>query len=432
MPTVDSNTFSVSIVASVPAWVSTAISAGWSVGRWAKVSGPGTLSYGLTNETPGTDEGTTLYNAKSVNQNSVDFQGIIASWCSGCVVPGFRNYGGLAIHGGGHGTGSGNDLYIYDFERRLWVEVWPDSSGVGGSGSSDGEYGDGSIISNHWRGHLARAGDDHVFFSKGFNSNSGGSDSSTVARGHLYNVAGYEASGQVAANWIQAANGLTPNGSLVPLQEGAIAYDPVGGRVWMFSHNPGQGSRGIWASIDPLTESAWTNHDVNAGGAASASPRLWNSGWNSKEVCADIDPDRRIFLISDYAQNRFRAMDLANPSDYNADNQYSWIVTPSGSVSIQNTGSIYWCAALDAFVTWKLGSNSVYKYAYVSGDAPSNYTLSGSNILDAGNTVSLPTTNGAGTATSPFRQAAVVEWGSTALLFVTLDVTGNTYAFRLA
>lgn len=426
MTIADSNPFNAVIsdppISTAPAWVSTAIGNGWSVGEWIICSGNTTLSYGLTNSTPGTFEGVTLQEAQSGPNDLNDSQGLIASWSGGATIRGFRSHGGVAICGGGHGTGRTNELFLYDFNSRLWVELWPDSRVTSPTNGPAGEYADGSVIMNHWTGMICSQGPGNVFFGKGYNSNGGGSDSSSIAKPHRYDTLRFETNGQDAANYSRVND--IPVSQQTVLRHGACAEDYSTEKVWWFSHDTSnQQVRGAWVSWDPAT-GQWTNHDDGSAGD------YWNSGWNSTYTVAAIDSARQIFLITEPGNNRFRAMDINNPTDYRQSGNVSWVVTPSGARSIGQNTMFAWVPSMDSFLTWKMGSNNVYRYAYVSGNAPSNYQLAGSIVGSSG--VLVPSTNGAGTTTGISNQAGVAEWGTTVVVFATLDWQGPTYAFLAA
>lgn len=48
---------------------------------------------------------------------------VIDDWNGGAFAPAYSQYGGLVVHGGGHGAYYGNEVYVFNFTTRLWERI---------------------------------------------------------------------------------------------------------------------------------------------------------------------------------------------------------------------------------------------------------------------------------------------------------------------
>lgn len=412
--------FTITEVAAVPAWVTTAIANGWAVGEWLAISGPSpTPGYGLTATNAPIDVATGGSNAVNYRDSALD------SWTGTVFAKDLGLHGSFMVGPVGNHFGQGSEFFgsiqVFDVETRTWSElVPPNVSGFTAASNQFGEYNDGEPITNHNASLLdydpVRQ---ELIIPKGWGSDSSGSDEYAGRYGHALDV------GDVIANGYLANHSQWRRLPEMPPEITGVFQQVANGKLrgWYFGQICWDSTRNVILAINAF------NSDGQSGFVMTWDGTNWAYYGGHFAVYQDSalahDPIRDIILIVDGILDNFEAMDPANPaarSGATGNGSSFWNVTVNG-LTAGGRASLEWSDALGAFL-YSNNSSAVYRLDYVSGDH-TNLVLNATNITTGGPT---PTSFNTG----QFNKFRVADYGSQGIaLRQTREADGSCYAMRL-
>lgn len=420
-------TFAVASSSTTPTWIDTAIAGGWTVGTWARISGPSpTHGLSVTN---------TIRSVKTVDPSDSRFQGIIKNWSGGWLAPNYGTYGSFGVGvGGGHGDNSGytgNDVFRFDLGTRLWSEIHARQSGA--VDQTFGDFANGSTQAMHtyftWAATPALPGHPSGMLVIGRSSADSGLATPQAARpyGRSFDLATKvwtrldQIPGSATRNcWTQACSGI---------------WDTTRSRYWLWAiANNGQ-TNTTFAALNPLAAagSQWAEtRPANSGGG---------HGWSSQGIEQVLvhDTVRDVIITLDY-----RTVDGAkylfpgSPGTFFANNPTGFPITETGTPPVKSEGGgIDWSTKDNCAYYWTGATTStVYKFAYASGSVGSqgvsgNLAYNWSMITNTGANTVTPVTqvDNDGKTYNRFR---VARYGNTQIAVTVTDVDGAVYAFRIS
>lgn len=233
----------------------------------------------------------------------------------------------LIVFGGGHNNYSGNEIYVFNFNRNdasylRWSRLTDPSNPVGGSEAS-GYYGDGLPRSRHSYNFIEYVPPP---FDRFCSFGAGGtypSSSTSIPNVDCFNFGNLQ--------WERKAN--APSGSTFTRIGSKAVYDPVDNRVYLQT-----GLGGDFSSYNPATNT-WQIHD--------------SSSFMEYETTAAIDPTRRV-MVAIGRGGQF-ILNLNNPASGFSNLSSSG---DNGIIGVDAPGLAY-DPISDQFVAWH-GGTDVY------------------------------------------------------------------------
>lgn len=427
----------------VPAWVTSAISNGWQVGTWARISGP-TPDRGLsaTNVCFDVRDPSNGLNAASFDTATLQ------SWNGAVLAKGHRTYGTMIAGPSAEHNGYGGcDLYLFDLGTRRWERmVGMNTSGLvsaAGDGSANpyGEFNNGGVVSNHsGRWWFYDSHRNEFSTPKGAGDPSSGSDQYARKVGHGLNLAGYDASGFSTSLWrrfpsldtinvtgTQGGSGAWSGEMQGINQINGCTWDESRKCVWLVGTGGVYETNSYFFRYNSVTND-WQRY------------KFWYGPTNG--IAGAIDPVRDILvLLSSGVPGSVACLQLADPTRRtNGTGYYSsgWVVNKTGTLPTGFTTQGWeWSDALQGFLQFDISSNgqSVYLAKYVSGglspfptnlnNTPCDYTLNWSVLTSAQNTVTPPSKS------YTYSRFRIAKWGTQEVAFWLSSTSDPVYAFRV-
>jgi hypothetical protein len=415
-----------------PAWATSAISAGWAVGTWARISGPGP-SHGL----PATNTCWDVADQNGTWPSNFD-NGLFQAWNGAVLNHGHRDYGTMMLGpGGAHNEYGRGDVYLFDLGTRTWEEVAPpNTSGMPAPSSNPyGEYNDGVPIKNHCgRWGFYDSYRNEFAYPKGWASPTSGSDQYGRKFGHGFDLSGYDSSGYSSAQWrrypsldmINITGVESPTNHMWSLEMGGVGT--IHGCVW------DEGRNSVWmlAAHYSSGNNFFARYD---------SPRNKWVRYAGQQTCLTgtgaVDPIRDVLACPATYGIALCQLSSANRRRSGTGGSAFWYATETGTEKPSSHGMCgwEWSEALDGFIYFRSSADpaKVKLAKYVSGGLdpfpigtnPADYTLNWTSLLSGSNTIVPPQKS---YSYSRFRLA---KWGDTEIGFWLCGATEAVYAFRV-
>jgi hypothetical protein len=415
-------------VSTYPDWINTAISNGWAVGTWARLSGS-TASHGLT--TTNTLRSVKTFSPGTVGDVSTSgINGIMWNWCGGWACRSLGTYGTLGVGiGGGHSGYDFDDVFGWDVATRTWAQLH--AAQTTAYNTTFGEYADGApgaihsyfqnvafpAIAGYPKGGLI------VPLTAITPGTSDAEANNRIAYPHVLNF-----NDGTWARMDQLPNAATRTGWF-----GAVSgiWDKTRSRHLFWSARSEQ-TNNHFSALDPTAApgSQWTDYTPSIG---SGGP-FWNLG--GIEQCLVIDPVRDIMISLDWRQTKtIRYVKLATPTAAFANTNTTWSITETGTSPSRAEGiGIDWSETLNAAYCWRGDSANVYRLAYASGSLGSpgvagNLTYAWSNVLSGSNTIT-PTLQNFNSQ-KIYNRFRIFDYGDVVIATTVTNADGPVWGFRL-
>lgn len=435
--------------ADIPEWVATAISNGWAVGTWLRISGSEaqlTPGRGLENGYTGN----TLQSVKTTTDGVASgLAGILESYSGGTIAPNLGGYGSCVLGlNGGHGTyNNANDVFRFDFGSRLWTEIVPSTYGTNLPTAQSAPYGecaDGSPVNSHtafWPFYdTARS---EFVLPKGWQSSGLGSDqlSNYAEYGHYISAPAAEA-GYAASQWqrLPLASMVNTSDKISAwLQQCGGAWDETRQKYWFWTQTNTWGIFGCYNSADR----SLTDYSASWAGALKGA---FMSGVGINAGYA-IDPDRNALIIPQFRYgDSVMIYNLDAPSTYRSSNYTAWLATNTGTIPPDKGTAVGWAWAPNlsnpysasgkgGFVAWNTAMLSNVAKALPTVQTPTfnsgqetNYGLEWSNMTTDATVAPVPYTILGGYM---FGKFMVMSYGDIDIGYAITSVDGAVSAFRI-